>query len=92
MMGEPLLTGGPWTYNDGVVSALKSGTGRCVAFVYQPGRAANKVDDANGRAIAELPTLLNMVKWCVNHDGECLGDHPALLETARAVIDGLDAL
>ena len=40
----------------------------------------------NARLIAAAPTLLNMVKWCVSHDGECLGDHPALLTVAVAAI------
>lgn len=47
---------------------------------------------ANANLIAAAPTLFNMLKWCVNHDGECLADHPELLEVARAVIDGLEAL
>lgn len=44
----------------------------------------------NARLIVASPTLLNMIKWCVNHDGECLGDHPELLEAARMAIAELE--
>lgn len=40
--------------------------------------------------VAASPTLLNMVKWCINHSCECLGDHPNLLEAARAAIAELE--
>ncbi len=36
--------------------------------------------------IVSLPNLLNNLKWQVNHPGECLGDHPHLLEAATALI------
>ena len=37
-------------------------------------------------AQAKAETLANMVRWSVKHDGECLGDHPELLELAKAAI------
>lgn len=46
---------------------------------------------ANARLIAAAPTLLNMVKWCVKNEGECLGDHTALLEAARGAIAELES-
>lgn len=38
------------------------------------------------------PTLLNMVKWTVTHEGECLGDHQELLEPARALVAEFEGL
>lgn len=46
---------------------------------------------ANAKMLAAGPTLFNMVRWCVNHDGECLADHPELLEAARAAIAELES-
>jgi hypothetical protein len=45
---------------------------------------------ALARRMASVNTLLNMVRWCVNNEGECLGDHQVLLDTARNVIAALD--
>ena len=28
----------------------------------------------------------DLLRWCVEHDGECLGDHQAILEQARAAL------
>lgn len=36
---------------------------------------------------ARMAALMNMVKWSVKHEGECLGDHPELLELARDFIE-----
>jgi hypothetical protein len=52
---------------------------------------ANAQDATNARAQrdvlkAEMVSLMNMLTWHVNHEGECLGDHPELLEAARALL------
>lgn len=36
----------------------------------------------------ERDAFRNMTKWSVRNDGECLGDHPELLEAARAALEG----
>jgi hypothetical protein len=56
-------------------------------------------DDHSWEAAAELlrlfehaapssvaPTAISLLRWCVEHDGECLGDHPAKLAEARAAL------
>jgi len=35
------------------------------------------------RLCADLAAL---VEWCVEHDGECLGDHPHILEMAQEIL------
>lgn len=33
-----------------------------------------------------LELAVSILRWCVEHNGECLGDHPDLLQSARDVI------
>jgi len=35
------------------------------------------------RLCADLAAL---VEWCVEHDGECLGDHPNILARAQEIL------
>jgi hypothetical protein len=42
--------------------------------------------EANAALIAAAPELLAALKWCVEWDGECLGDNPEELNRAKAVI------
>jgi hypothetical protein len=40
---------------------------------------------ADQRAI-EVADLRRALQWCVDHDGECLGDHPTALGRAKAAL------
>jgi hypothetical protein len=42
--------------------------------------------EANAALIAAAPELLAALKWCVEWDGECLGDNPVELNRAKAAI------
>lgn len=80
----------PWTLNpeEGEIYDVKGALIARVAFRAHPDVLSRF--NAVGLLIAAAPTLLNMVKWCVNHEGECLGDSPALLEAAREAIAELE--
>lgn len=41
---------------------------------------------ANARLFAAASRLLNALRWSVNHSGECLGDHPELLDVAKTLL------
>lgn len=41
---------------------------------------------AADRLHSEGTSVLNELKWCVENDGECLGDHPQRLAAARQAI------
>ena len=41
---------------------------------------------ANAALIAAAPDLLAGLKWIVERDGECLGDHPDILAKLRGFI------
>lgn len=47
------------------------------------GAAIEKVQ----RLRASHDALLVALRWCVSHEGECLGDHPEVLAKVRAVIE-----
>lgn len=34
----------------------------------------------------KTPSAAVLLAWCVEHDGECLGDHPQILEKAKAAL------
>lgn len=74
---------GPWFYKPNTRRVMAD-AGVPIADIY--GRAG--VDgDENGRLIAAAPDLLQALQFCVEYDGgECLGDHPARLDAARAAI------
>jgi hypothetical protein len=80
-------TPGPWRFDrkSGFVEkATEKPFETVVCFIR--GSAEDEEACANGALIAAAPTLLHMIKWCVSHDGESLGDHPELLDAARAAI------
>lgn len=82
-------TPGPWVqfFDDGkpdsILPAMREGE---VCRFADP-----RPSESDSSLIAAAPVLLNMLKWCVNHDGECLADHPELLEVARRAIAELEA-
>lgn len=41
---------------------------------------------ADGRLIAAAPELYEALEWCVNHNGECLGDHATKLAEANEAL------
>ena|ERR1700722_1710591 len=42
--------------------------------------------EADARLIATAPELLNALRWSINHEGECLGDYPEILEAAKTLL------
>jgi len=48
-------------------------------------------DLANARLISAAPELLNALRWSIKHDGECLGDHPEILEAAKVLLAKIEA-
>jgi hypothetical protein len=48
---------------------------------------AREVATANAHLIAAAPDLLELLAWCVHHEGgQCLGDHPNIYQAALAAI------
>lgn len=47
---------------------------------------ANAVLSARAQGVADLTNALTALRWCVENDGECLGDHRKRLEYYRAII------
>lgn len=77
-------TPGPWRIKNGrVVSEPRHGEGYAHGGEYVAISIGNE-DDA--RLIAAAPMLLNALRWSVNQEGECLGDHPALLHEAKSLL------
>jgi hypothetical protein len=37
-------------------------------------------------ALQDRNVLWELLKYCADHEGECLGDHPVILHNARAAI------
>lgn len=48
------------------------------------GDASNQ--HANASLMAAAPDLIACLRWIVERDGECLGDHPDILAKFRAVL------
>lgn len=46
---------------------------------------SDKRSTPNTPAVPVL-SVSTLLAWCVEHDGECLGDHPALLERAKSAL------
>ena len=61
----------------------------CVEF--EDGEIITTRSEARQKLIRAAGTLKHMVKWCIKHDGECLGDHPEILGTARDAIAELES-
>lgn len=43
-------------------------------------------DEARREIAQRIAQLELALEWCVNHPGECLGDHPARLAKAKAAL------
>jgi 5'-deoxynucleotidase YfbR-like HD superfamily hydrolase len=84
-------TPGPWKHGKGVDGHYRIYRRKSVICQFGEGIDEDwrecKNSKANARLIASAPDLLEALRFCVQHDGgECLGDHPARLAQARAVI------
>jgi hypothetical protein len=81
----PPHTSGPWRItkcDDGVLMCHTEGDTIC----FGDPNHKDPDDSANFALIAAAPELLAALRWCVVHDGECLGDHPTRLEWFRNII------
>lgn len=55
----------------------------------QIARAYGRSEDeifSNARLISKAPNLLTALRWFVNHEDECPGDRPDILDIAKALI------
>lgn len=60
----------------------------CVEF--EDGEIVTTRSEARQKLIHAAGTLKHMVKWCVNHEGECLADHYEILQTAIDAVAELE--
>src|SRR5262249_4324390 len=85
----------PWEFVDG---EIRDADGRVLALLKTKGAflpasyfannsyLTEREHNRNGLLFAASPSLFEALKWCVDHNGECLGDHPAQLRAYRAFL------
>lgn len=98
-MSNPPFTAGPWGYKksgvptDGEYDFAIYVAGKVIGEAFgrvDHGEAGKRPAEANARLMAAAPVLLNMVKWSIKHDGECLADHADLLHAALSAVNEVE--
>ena len=84
-------TPGPWKIgrtdfdNTGEVIEINASDGTTVAHILSQDQITDH-EKADARLIVAAPELLKALRWSVDHEGECIGDHAKILKAAKALL------